>query len=73
VIKQYETIHKNHGENLLTPRFKFLQALSYGHIDSVETLKKILLEIVNKYPNHEVRPKATEYLAILIKRKLHFR
>lgn len=72
VIKLYETVHKNHGENLLTPRFKFLQALSYGHIDSVETLKKILLEIVNKYPNHEVRPKATEYLAILNQEKIAF-
>lgn len=72
VLNMYRDVHKNHGENLMTPRFKFLQALSYGHLDSLETLKKILNEIVTRYPNHEVRPKASEYLAVLNQEKINF-
>lgn len=65
VINQRDEAFERYQENPLMPKFDFLAALSYGHLDSLVVLKSKLSEIISKYPNHEVQKKAQEYLLIL--------
>lgn len=65
VIARRHEAYETYRENPYMPRFDFLEALSFGHLDSLEVLKAKLGEIVAKYPNHEVEKKAREYLSII--------
>lgn len=65
VIGQRKLAWDTYKESPLMPKFDFLEALSYGHLDSLAVLKHKLGTIIAKYPNHEVEQKAREYLAII--------
>jgi tetratricopeptide (TPR) repeat protein len=65
VIQQRNEAWKTYRENPLMPKFDFLEALSYGHLDSLNVLKSKLGSIIDNYPNHEMEDKAREYLAII--------
>jgi len=65
VITRRKEAFETYKESPLMPKFDFLEALSYGHLDSLSQLKAKLGTIIAKYPNHEVEPKAREYLAII--------
>lgn len=65
VIRRRNEAWITHKGNPLMPQFDFLEALSYGHLDSLSVLKNKLGDIITKYPNHEVETKAKEYLAII--------
>jgi tetratricopeptide (TPR) repeat protein len=65
VIDRRAEAFATYRENALMPKFDFLEALSYGHLDSITVLKAKLTNIITQYPNHEVEKKAKEYLAYL--------
>ena len=67
VIQSRNEAYETYKENPLMPNFDFLEALSYGHLDSLEILKSKLGTIIARYPNHEMEKKAREYLAIINK------
>ncbi|MEZ5006747.1 MAG: hypothetical protein R2753_01210 [Chitinophagales bacterium] len=69
VINRRNEAFDTYKENPLMPKFDFLEALSYGHLDSLVVLKSKLSAIINKYPNHEVGNKAREYLAIIMQKE----
>ena len=65
VISCRKEAFDTYKENPLQPKFDFLEALSYGHLDSIPVLKNKLGTIIAKYPNHEIEKKAREYLSIM--------
>jgi tetratricopeptide (TPR) repeat protein len=69
VIQRRAEAYNTYQENALMPKFDFLEALSYGHLDSIEVLKSKLTNIITKYPNHEVEKKAKEYLAYITQKE----
>ncbi|MCB0501585.1 MAG: hypothetical protein KDD32_02795 [Bacteroidetes bacterium] len=69
VIQSRNEAFNRYKENPLMPKFDFLEALSYGHLDSIVVLKSKLSTIISNYPNHEVGVKAKEYLAIILQKE----
>ena len=69
VIQSRNDVYETYKENPLMPKFDFLEALSYGHLDSLIVLKSKLTSIIAKYPNNVVEKKAREYLAIIDKKE----
>ncbi len=69
VINSRNEAFDRYKENPLMPKFDFLAALSYGHLDSLVVLKSMLSAIIIDYPNHEVEAKAREYLAVITKKE----
>jgi tetratricopeptide (TPR) repeat protein len=52
-------------DNFLHPQFDMLEALSYGRLGLLDTFQTLLEEIVNNYPQHEVKTRALEILHLL--------
>jgi len=53
----------------LIPRFEYLRAMALGKVEVVDSLVVALQSIVNKYPNHEVKPLAMNILEYLSKQR----
>ncbi len=70
VLENNKSALEKYGENYFTPKFKFLEALSFGHLKKTIELKNSLSEIIRKYPDHEIKDKAVEYLAIINKSEI---
>lgn len=50
------------NDTALMPRFEFLDAISTGHLDVVDSMAYALYRLVNKYPTSSVKPHAMEVL-----------
>ncbi|MGE0567768.1 MAG: tetratricopeptide repeat protein [Bacteroidia bacterium] len=68
ILKSDQSIEK-HGENLFTPKFMFIQALSYGKLNNVDTMEIILKKLVALYPNSDITPNAKDVLMSIKKHK----
>ncbi len=58
-------------ENSLSPKFEFIEALSYGKMKEIPKMKVILEYIVKKYPEDETKLEAQRILAYLQNRKIN--
>lgn len=50
------------GDTLLMPRFEFLDAVSLGYIEVVDSMAYALYRLVQKYPESSIKPYAMEVL-----------
>lgn len=67
VITGVDAAVAKYPKNFLMPKFDLLKAMAIGKTQGVDAYIKALKEIVVKYPKDEVKPKAEEILAILLK------
>ena len=69
--KYTETINKTaeafkiSEENYLAPKFLFLEGMSKGSLGNQKDMKKLLEELVKKYPKDEITPKAQNVIDLL--------
>lgn len=49
-------------DTLLMPRFEFLEAISIGQLDVVDSMAYALYRLVQKYPESSIKPQAMEIL-----------
>lgn len=50
------------NDTLLMPRFEFLDAISLGYVDVVDSMAYALYRLVNNYPESSIKPLAMEIL-----------
>ena len=65
VLSSYKESEEISPDNDLTPKFMFLQALVAGETDKKYEMKTSLEEIVKKYPDDEITPRAKNILEVL--------
>ena len=62
VRENYEWISTKYNQSVLMPKFMFLNALSFAVTNEPDTLKILLKELVEKYPNEDVAALASEII-----------
>jgi len=62
IRSNYEWISAKYNQSKLMPKFTFLNALSYAQTNEPDTFKKLLKELVNKYPQDDVTALASEMI-----------
>jgi len=66
VLHNYDQVRTDFPEDTtLIPKFEYLRALALGKVEVVDSLVAALQEIVEKYPEHEVKPLAVNILGYL--------
>ncbi len=67
VIRRKTKADELFKENNLKPKFAFLEALSIGKTQDKAAFKSALEQVINNYPEDEVKTKAQEILSYLIR------
>jgi len=62
VRQNYGTVKEKYALSTLMPKFMFLNALTYAQTGESEEFKNSLRTLIDKYPNADVTPLATEML-----------
>lgn len=70
VQNNYTTVKEKYPLSELMPKFMFLNALTYAQVADAENFKTNLKELIDKYPESEVTPLASDMLKELLSGKL---
>jgi len=65
VIARTDSILEKYKNNDLTPKFRYLQAVSTGRISDVRVLKNELTALMEDYPTHEVAQLAGQVIDLI--------
>ena len=65
VISYSDNAMSTYSDTALMPKFEFLRALSIGKIEIVDSLQTALEQLIQKYPESEVKPLAQNILDYL--------
>ncbi len=67
VISRRGEAERQYPQSKLLPQFRFLEAMSLGHLNKVDELKMILSQIIVDHADEEIGKKAQEYMIFITK------